>query len=84
MPSSLDFAQAAVLPLTATTAWEALFDRLDVRRAVPGLAPAILIIGGAGGVGSIAIQLARQLTDLTVLVTASRPETRDWATMMAC
>lgn len=83
MPSSLDFAQAAVLPLTATTAWEALFDRLDVRRVVPGLAPAILI-GGAGGVGSIAIQLARQLTDLAVLVTASRPETRDWATMMTC
>ena len=46
MPSSLDFAQAAVLPLTAIAAWEALFDRLDLRRAVPGLAPAILIIGG--------------------------------------
>ncbi len=78
-PASLDFAEAAALPLTAITAWEALFDRLDVRRPVPGAAPALLIVGGAGGVGSIAIQLARQLTDLTVIATASRQETRDWA-----
>jgi NADPH:quinone reductase len=78
-PASLDWAQAAALPLTAITAWEMLFDRLDVRKPVPGMAPAILIIGGAGGVGSIAVQLARQLTDLTVIATASRPETRDWA-----
>lgn len=77
-PSSLDFAQAAALPLTAITAWEALFDRLDVRKAVPGAAPAVLVIGGAGGVGSIAIQLVRQLTDLTVIATASRPETVAW------
>ena len=55
-----------------------LFDRLDVRRLVPGAASAILIIGGAGGVGSIAIQLARHLTDLVVIATASRPETRAW------
>ena len=53
-----------------------LFDRLDIRRPVPGAANAILIIGGAGGVGSIAIQLARQLTDLTVIATASRPGDR--------
>ena len=77
-PKSLDWSEAAALPLTAITAWEALFDRLDVRRAVPGVAPAILIIGGAGGVGSIAVQLARHLTDLTVIATASRAETRDW------
>ena len=77
-PASLDFAQAAALPLTAITAWEALFDRLDVRRAVPGAAPAVLVIGGAGGVGSIAIQLVRQLTDLVVIATASRPETMAW------
>lgn len=77
-PSSLDFAQAAALPLTAITAWEALFDRLDIRKAVPGAAPAVLVIGGAGGVGSIAIQLVRQLTDLTVIATASRPETVAW------
>jgi len=77
-PSSLGYAEAAALPLTAITAWEALFDRLDVGRPVAGAA-AILIIGGAGGVGSIAVQLARQLTGLTVIATASRPETRDWA-----
>ncbi len=76
-PKYLDWAKAAALPLTAITAWEALFDRLDVRKPVPG-ANAILIIGGAGGVSSIAIQLARRLTDLTVIATASRPETRSW------
>lgn len=77
-PASLDFAQAAALPLTAITAWETLFDRLDVRRPVPGAAQAILIIGGAGGVGSIAVQLARRLTDLTVIASASRPRTEAW------
>ena len=77
-PASLDWAEAAALPLTSLTAWEAMFDRLDVTRAVPGAAPAILIIGGAGGVGSIAVQIARQRTDLTVIATASRPETFDW------
>ena len=78
-PKSLGFAEAAALPLTAITAWEMLFDQLDIRKPVPGAAHALLIIGGAGGVGSIAIQLARQLTDVTVIATASRPETRDWA-----
>jgi len=77
-PQTLYWAQAAALPLTSITAWETLFDRLDVRKPVPGAANAILIIGGAGGVGSIAIQLARQLTDLTVIATASRDETRGW------
>ena len=77
-PNSLGYAQAAALPLTAVTAFEALFDRLDVKRPVAGVANAILIIGGAGGVGSIAVQLARQLADLAVIATASRPETRDW------
>lgn len=77
-PSSLSAAEAAALPLTAITAWEMLFDRLDVRRPVPGAANAILIIGGAGGVGSIAIQLLRALTDVTIIATASRPETQDW------
>ncbi|WP_377287857.1 zinc-binding alcohol dehydrogenase family protein [Rhizobium sp. SG2393] len=77
-PASLDFAAAAALPLTAITAWEMLFDRLKVQDAVPGAAPAVLIIGGAGGVGSIAIQLLRALTDLTVIATASRPETAEW------
>jgi len=78
-PKSLGFAEAAALPLTSITAWEMLFDRLDIRRPVPGAAPALLIIGGAGGVGSIAIQLARRLTDITVIATASRPETAAWA-----
>ncbi|MGN7293017.1 zinc-binding alcohol dehydrogenase family protein [Rhizobium sp. SAFR-030] len=77
-PKTLSNAEAAGLPLTAVTAWEMLFDRLDVRKPVPGAANAILIIGGAGGVGSIAIQLARALTDLTVIATASRPETQAW------
>ncbi|GAN97126.1 MULTISPECIES: zinc-binding alcohol dehydrogenase family protein [Komagataeibacter] len=77
-PRSLNWAEAAALPLTAITAWEMLFDRLDIRRSIPGVKPAVLIIGGAGGVSSIAIQLARVLTDVTVIATASRPETRDW------
>jgi NADPH2:quinone reductase len=77
-PTRLDWGEAAALPLTAITAWEALFDRLEITRPVPGIAPVVLIIGGAGGVGSIAIQLARQLTDATVIATASRPETRAW------
>ena len=77
-PRSISDAEAAALPLTAITAWEMLFDRLDIRRPVPGSANAVLIIGGAGGVGSIAIQLVRALTDLTVIATASRPETQDW------
>jgi NADPH2:quinone reductase len=77
-PESVSFAEAAALPLTAITAWEGLFDRLNVSRAVPGAPPMILIIGGAGGVASIAIQLAKRLTDLTVIGTASRPETAEW------
>ena len=78
-PASLSVAEAAALPLTAITAWEALFDRLDVRRPVPGAANAILIVGGAGGVGSIATQLAARLTDLAVITTASRGETAEWS-----
>lgn len=78
-PKSLSFAEAAALPLTAITAYEALFDRLKVGDPVLGAERAILITGGAGGVGSIAIQLAKTLTDLTVIATASRPETADWA-----
>jgi NADPH:quinone reductase len=77
-PASIGFEEAAALPLTTLTAWETLFDRLEVQRAVKGAANAILIVGGAGGVGSVAIQLARRLTDLTVIATASRPETQAW------
>ncbi|MGV2098455.1 zinc-binding alcohol dehydrogenase family protein [Rhizobium sp. 21-4511-3d] len=77
-PKTLDFAAAAALPLTSITAYEALFDRLKVQDAVPGAAPSLLVIGGAGGVGSITIQIARALTDLTIIATASRPETQEW------
>src|SRR5580704_15643848 len=58
-PRSLSFAEAAALPLTSITAWEALFDRMDIRQPVAGAAPAVLIIGGAGGVSSMAIQPVR-------------------------
>jgi zinc-binding alcohol dehydrogenase family protein len=78
-PRSLSWSEAAAMPLTAITAWEALFDRLDVHEPVAGATHAILIVGGAGGVGSIATQLARQLTNLTVVATASRPETIAWS-----
>ena len=74
-PRRLSFAEAAAMPLTTLTAWEMLFDRLQVPRAAAGC---LLIIGGAGGVGSMAIQLARRLTQLTVIATASRPESVAW------
>ncbi|MGC1496611.1 MAG: zinc-binding alcohol dehydrogenase family protein [Sulfitobacter sp.] len=77
-PLSESASQAAALPLTTLTAYEMLFDRLRVNDPVPGAAPAVVIIGGSGGVGSIAIQLLRALTDMTVIATASRPETKDW------
>ena len=77
-PRSLDDAQAAALPLTSITAWELLFDRLGVQEG-GGEGQSLLIIGAAGGVGSILTQLARKLTKLTVIGTASRPETADWA-----
>ena len=77
-PASLSHAEAAALPLTAITAWEMLFDRIDVKHPTPQGGDLILVIGGAGGVGSITIQLLRALTDLTVIATASRPETQAW------
>ncbi len=77
-PKSLDDAAAAAMPLTAITAWEMLFDRLGVARG-GGEGQSILVIGAAGGVGSMLVQLARQLTKLTVIGTASRTETADWA-----
>ena len=81
-PRTLSFAEAAAVPLTAITAWEALFDRLRIPRGGPAQDAAVLIIGGAGGVGSIALQLARQLTGYRVIATASRRETQDWARTM--
>ncbi|MHA6492503.1 zinc-binding alcohol dehydrogenase family protein [Pseudomonas borbori] len=78
MPSSLSYAEAAALPLTAITAWELLFERLQVSQGSTDQGQSLLIVGAAGGVGSILVQLARQLTGLTVIGTASRPETQDW------
>lgn len=80
-PASLDFTEAAGLPLTSITAWEILFDSFRLAEG-GGAGDSLLVVGGAGGVGSILIQLARKLTGLTVIATASRPETRDWVTRM--
>ncbi|MEM6835321.1 MAG: zinc-binding alcohol dehydrogenase family protein [Cyanobacteria bacterium P01_C01_bin.120] len=80
-PSSLGFAEAAGMPLTSITAWEILFDSFGLQEAA-GAGESLLIIGGAGGVGSILIQLAKKLTGLTVIATASRDETRAWVEKM--
>ena len=76
-PAALSDAEAAALPLTSLTAWEAIFDRLRIAEG-GGAGKALLIIGGAGGVGSIAIQIAKQLTGLEVIATASREESARW------
>ncbi|OJJ23114.1 Zn-dependent oxidoreductase [marine bacterium AO1-C] len=80
-PTSLGFAEAAGLPLTSITAWELLFDSLNIKEG-EGRSETLLIIGGAGGVGSILIQLAKKLTGLTVIATASRAETVAWVKKM--
>ena len=76
MPASLTFAQAAALPLTTITAWELLFDRLQVEKE--DASKSILVIGAAGGVGSIMVQLLKNLTRLKIVATASREETTQW------
>lgn len=76
-PKTLSVEEAAAIPLTALTAWEILFDRIRIT-AERDKGKSILIIGGAGGVGSIAIQLAKKIAGLTVIATASRPETVEW------
>jgi len=81
-PKSIAAGDAAALPLTAITAWEMLFDRFYVHKAVAGDNRTILIVGGAGGVGSIAIQLAKRVAEMTVIATASRPETAEWCRLM--
>ncbi|RJG13349.1 zinc-binding alcohol dehydrogenase family protein [Pseudomonas cavernicola] len=78
MPKNLSFTQSAALPLTAITAWELLFERLQIAQNKTDQQQSLLIVGAAGGVGSILTQLARQLTGLTVIGTASRPETQAW------
>ncbi|KIC11719.1 Zn-dependent oxidoreductase [Leisingera sp. ANG-M1] len=80
-PQTLGFAEAAGLPLTSITAWEILFDCFRLAEG-GGQGDSLLVIGAAGGVGSILIQLAKQLTGLTVIATASRPETADWVRNM--
>lgn len=76
-PRSLSFAEAAAIPLTAITAWEGLFDRLKVDRDSHD---PLLVLGGAGGVASMVIQLAKRRSSLTIIATASRPESREWVT----
>ena len=76
-PRSLDFGDTAGLPLTSLTAWELLFDRIEAKEGGDE-GKTLLIVGAGGGVGSILVQLARQLTRLTVIGTASRPETQQW------
>lgn len=80
-PTSLTDAEAAAMPLTALTAWESLYDRIRISEQ-KDKGKSILIIGGAGGVGSIAIQLAKKISGLKVIATASRPETKDWCKAM--
>jgi zinc-binding alcohol dehydrogenase family protein len=80
-PRSLGFTYAAGFPLTSITAWEILFDSLGIKEG-EGKGESLLIIGGAGGVGSILNQLAKKLTGLTVIATASRPETIEWVQKM--
>jgi len=80
-PKKLTFAQAAALPLTSLTAWEMLFDRFEIARGM-ATSDALLVIGAAGGVGSIMTQLARRLTKLRVIGSASRPETSEWVRAM--
>jgi zinc-binding alcohol dehydrogenase family protein len=84
-PRTLSFAEAAALPLTSITAWELIFDRIGIPRLQDGAASGqpqqagtLLVIGASGGVGSILVQLARQLSGVTVVASASRPETRQW------
>ncbi len=80
-PSSLGFAESAAMPLTTITAWEILFDGFGLKEG-DGAGEALLVIGGAGGVGSILIQLAKRLTGLEVIATASRDDTRAWVERM--
>ena len=80
-PKKLSYAQAAALPLTSLTAWEMLFDRFEIPRGM-ATSDALLVIGAAGGVGSIMTQLARRLTKLRVIGSASRPETVEWVRSM--
>src|SRR5258706_14994359 len=77
-PASLSFAEAAALPLTALTAWELMFDRMGISKSGAHAGKSVLVLGGAGGVGSMAIQLAKKLAHLHVTASASRPDSIAW------
>jgi len=77
-PANLSFAEAAAMPLTTLTAWEAMFERMAISKSGTHAGRRLLILGGAGGVGSIAIQLAKKLARLTVIASASRPDSIAW------
>lgn len=79
MPMNLSYAEAAALPLTTITAWEAMFERMGISKSGADTGKCLLILGGAGGVGSIAIQLAKKLARLKVIASASRPDSIAWA-----
>jgi len=79
-PSSLSYGQAAALPLTSVTAWESLFDRLKITKTDHD--KTLLLIGAAGGVGSMALQFAKQVVGINVIATASRAESSDWCKQM--
>jgi len=81
-PRSLSFEEAAAMPLTTITAWEAFFDRMGIPRSESPSGKSLLVIAGAGGVGSIAIQIAKKLAGLHVIATASRGETEAWCREM--
>ncbi len=81
-PASLPFAGAAALPLTTLTAWELMFDRMGISKSGAHSGKSLLILGGAGGVGSMAIQLAKKLAKLKVTASASRPESIAWCKAM--
>lgn len=82
MPASLDFAQAASVPLAALTAWQLLFERFAISPGDRRERGSLLVLGGAGGVGSMLVQLARQLTGFTVIATAARENSADWCRAM--
>jgi len=77
-PASMGFAEAAALPLTTLTAWELMFERMGISKSGAHSGRSVLVLGGAGGVGSIAIQLAKKLAKLKVTASASRPESIAW------
>ena len=81
-PATLEMTEAAALPLTTITAWELMFDRMGIPHGTQGKPATLLVVGAAGGVGSMAVQLARRLTGLTVIGTASRDETQEWVKAM--